>query len=655
MGTDDIDNFNPWDTTGDDVRTILKKINENDVTKEYVDDKASLSVERDRQKQKGINAKGARIAFMFDDGYERNYTNALPVFKKYGATATIAVEIDKINQNYNANTDLPVLKTAQLRKLVDEGWEICNHPSLTLTDTEKQMYDKAEAENVLLRNILTGEKVMGSNGAVTDGSLDYPEYSDFEVYSAVYRGGSRNDTSDKSYKTLFDKVRTINGSIASRGDHLYAFGKDAERTQMTSGLVADTVTNIDLEEVLGFIKGIASTDSLGVVYAHDVLDGSSQTSFGSVPATNVEDLEAILKLCSDLGVSVVPYKNLFAGNALPTDSDNLNGTHITQAGYTSEYDTNVFLNGIGRSIKIVSDGTNASSGSGFNTNNFSVNPYHKYRIRVRYKIDTDLVTSSIDHGLCVNFKNLLANTSGQSAGGDSSRLILLNSGQGGPKTATVGWDEFEFITASGVGAYAKIIVSLFQAQGTAWVGQIHVEDLGSLRDNPIRGTANFDLFNGRRIFIPELESVGGRGKSLVVNVRPSRTTVTATVDYAINDPALIPTLSDGETCYVLNNPPTGTSFEGNEGSIMVYDSGTTSWSVQSNPSKGDLIKAEQTGITNEDTFYLHTATGAGGAIYKQIYTDTYVPRIFVDYQGDRVEIYNELGLSVGSFEYEVSV
>lgn len=67
------------------------------------------------------------VVITFDDGYEDNYTNAYPILKKYGYTATVFAVTSYISSKGYMSWD-------QLQELEDNGWQIeghtINHPYL---------------------------------------------------------------------------------------------------------------------------------------------------------------------------------------------------------------------------------------------------------------------------------------------------------------------------------------------------------------------------------------------------------------------------------------------------------------------------------------------------------------------------------------------
>ena len=78
------------------------------------------------------------VAVTFDDGYEDNFTNALPILKKYNVKATIYLVVDRHNREWsskrkkkNDNGELmrePKLQDQQIRKMLESGLiEIGSH------------------------------------------------------------------------------------------------------------------------------------------------------------------------------------------------------------------------------------------------------------------------------------------------------------------------------------------------------------------------------------------------------------------------------------------------------------------------------------------------------------------------------------------------
>lgn len=68
------------------------------------------------------------IAITFDDGYLDNYTDALPILKKYGARATVFMVTNNLNKPAR-------LAKSHLAEMLREGWTVeshsVSHPNLT--------------------------------------------------------------------------------------------------------------------------------------------------------------------------------------------------------------------------------------------------------------------------------------------------------------------------------------------------------------------------------------------------------------------------------------------------------------------------------------------------------------------------------------------
>jgi peptidoglycan/xylan/chitin deacetylase (PgdA/CDA1 family) len=88
-------------------------------------------------------APAKAVLLTFDDGYTDNYTEAMPILKKYGFRATMFVSPGMVGQDgYFAEWD-------QIREMRDNGWDIqphgMTHPYLHKMTLEQQRFEIAES------------------------------------------------------------------------------------------------------------------------------------------------------------------------------------------------------------------------------------------------------------------------------------------------------------------------------------------------------------------------------------------------------------------------------------------------------------------------------------------------------------------------------
>ena len=558
---------------------------------------------------KAAQAPSARVAFVFDDGYLSNYTNALPIFKRYGFAATVACEIERIGSFYNNNTGYPVCRVAEFREMIEAGWEICNHPNLNTAATEQVMVQTAQAEHQLLRDLLSGAKTKNyATGVVSAGVVDRPEFVNYPITTAVYRGGARNETSDRAYRYLFDKVRSINGPVASRGNFLYSFGPFAERTTQMSAFPIDTTSN-PVEKTLAFLESIAQTKSDAIIYAHD-----TPTAYvdATTPYILAADLARVLARCAELGISVIPLAKLWKGNALADPHFDLSmGTFSARAGDTAAWATADTLHSAARAIQLTSSAIVSSDNTQWKSDAFVVEPYCRYRVRVRYKIDVDLDIGGAvnrNRGLNVRLYTLEANTDGAEAGNHSAANVVLNDAVSRiPYLATAGvYEEFSTVLCTCNGAAGQLVISLNGAIGTAKVGNIIVEKLESLVTAPLSGISAFDSYLGKLLYLPNTGS-GARGMDWDVQIFATALEASGTYNFAFSDSASVPAPAAGNTCYVLGSG--AGAFSGQGGMLATYNG--SSWTFSA-VTVGAFFKVTSfRGLTNRWVRHIGIGEGVG--------------------------------------------
>jgi peptidoglycan/xylan/chitin deacetylase (PgdA/CDA1 family) len=98
------------------------------------------------------------IILTFDDGYEDNLTNALPLLRKYGMIATVCIIsnwIGKENdwEHYKDKPHCRTMDLAQLQEWLQQGMSICahtaNHPFLSRLNNEEILYELSNCKSTL--------------------------------------------------------------------------------------------------------------------------------------------------------------------------------------------------------------------------------------------------------------------------------------------------------------------------------------------------------------------------------------------------------------------------------------------------------------------------------------------------------------------------
>ncbi len=99
------------------------------------------------------------VLLTFDDGYQNNATDALPILKEFGFRATLyvvtnTVEGDNRWHDPSSETRIPMASWAQLKDLQKAGWEIgshtLNHPRLHKIDLKQVEKELTESRAKLI-------------------------------------------------------------------------------------------------------------------------------------------------------------------------------------------------------------------------------------------------------------------------------------------------------------------------------------------------------------------------------------------------------------------------------------------------------------------------------------------------------------------------
>lgn len=107
------------------------------------------------------------VIITFDDGYENNFTSALPLLQRYGFRAVFFIVHEAIGRDnfwHNPDTEkrISMMKPAQLQQLVSEGHEIashtCSHPGFETIDRVRIQHELTASKQALEK--ITEKKVV---------------------------------------------------------------------------------------------------------------------------------------------------------------------------------------------------------------------------------------------------------------------------------------------------------------------------------------------------------------------------------------------------------------------------------------------------------------------------------------------------------------
>ncbi len=102
------------------------------------------------------------FAITFDDGYQNNYTNALPVLKKYKYPATIFIVVDEIGRKVQHDRTYPEERLTKkeikdMAKYMNFGSHTMTHGNLAIEKISQAKHEIADSKTAIEQ--ITGKKV----------------------------------------------------------------------------------------------------------------------------------------------------------------------------------------------------------------------------------------------------------------------------------------------------------------------------------------------------------------------------------------------------------------------------------------------------------------------------------------------------------------
>lgn len=653
-------------------RTLYRKLADGTMRFEFDYQSQEIGLRKSSQRSR------TRCALIFDDGYDSNITVAAPILAKYGFAATIAIEASRAGYYYNSSPYHRVIDGADMRTWIGLGGEIANHPFLDVNASEQVMVETARLENQLIRDLLTGARVplpgaptaVGYTGLANDLSnfptapASYPEFADYELRGAVYQGGLRNDRSDLAYRAVpYRYIRSISGSEASAGKVQNNAGDEGRfGIHWSPSRVIDTNGSADaLRDVLNYLRGLAETGQDGLMYGHHTpnITAASGPPPGAFqpPWVPVDHLETICKMADALGVQIVPMSALGSGNIIE-DPAFIGGTSMLFAGATSGYDSTVRLNGSPRSVRVTGNTysgnitTNAAIFSGIR-----VRPWTWYRLRMRIKIDTDLVLNggpgNTNHGLSILASTTRSDAPATADGSVDDYVInRWNNGAYARRYLNTGgqWVEIDQEVFSLSGDILNIFAGLLNATGTYYIGAVTLERMDSLHRRPLRGVAAFNTSIARSVTVPSPSNGDGLW-DFDFDVEPDAYVHgtyanSLTVTYAATDPSDVPAPTTGQTTYVVGRG-TG-AFANRTGQIGTWNGSAYTWATVADMS---IIKAGNShGVLNQ--FYMHITGGSANFVLPLYSTGVWSDAAMVTKSGGVRNVYSRSGRRSDNFTWE---
>ncbi|MDB5163486.1 MAG: hypothetical protein JWS12_103 [Candidatus Saccharibacteria bacterium] len=217
---------------------------------------------------------GGLVSVTLDDGWTNQYTNAKPVFDKYGIKATYFIISGSL-------TDQPdYMSAAQVQTLHNDGNEIGSH---TITHPDLTTMTQAQITNEMSQSQTTLQSTVGV--PVTD--FAYP----FGAYNAATLATG---------KQYYHSQRSVNAGYNTK-----------DNWDITQLKIHEVDSNISQAEVKGWIDGAIAQKSWLILVYHEIATTPTDPT-DALYTTQPADLDAEMAYLKNSGVPVVTVAQALA-------------------------------------------------------------------------------------------------------------------------------------------------------------------------------------------------------------------------------------------------------------------------------------------------------------------------------------------------------
>ena len=167
-----------------------------------------------------LNSKKSNFGISFDDGYEDNLINALPIIKKYKFTATCFIVPSLIGKTNSWDVNqFKLMDKHQIQDWLDAGMNIGSH-SMSHKDLTKLSEDKITSE------VCDSKKILEDNFGIKINSFCYPfgKFNKLVTNKVVKAGYIRAFTTKRGlFNGLSNDQHMIKRVPISRGINMFKF------------------------------------------------------------------------------------------------------------------------------------------------------------------------------------------------------------------------------------------------------------------------------------------------------------------------------------------------------------------------------------------------------------------------------------------------